>query len=381
MNNQQKTSFTVYNDLAEIKSLKPQYEALLSQSKSDGFFLSWEWIYTWCEFFSAKYQLYFIIGYNGAGETILFAPLKIRRERRILGVYFQTLEFIGWGESVTPEHLDIVIKDGIETVVLEKFVNFLSQIESINAIELKPFSPHSGNLRIIERLFKKNTGWTQKSKYSQSPYVKLPESWEEYFRQKSKNFKKKMREYERLCHRDLNFSLHICDNIDELKDFFSYLTQLHNSRWQGKSTSFFSENTRNFHFRLMERLIMKGRLNLLIAFDKDRPIAALYCYKYGRVFYYYQSGRDITYNKYRLGLVLINNAIRMAIEEKIEVFDFLTGCEQYKFRWAENVNTNYCLTFYKSTIAFFAHRFPYMLRSILKSIYKITLKPYLKSEV
>jgi len=53
------------------------------------------------------------------------------------------------------------------------------------------------------------------------------------------------------------------------------------------------------------------------------------------------------YEKYSVGLVLINKTIQHAISEGAEVFDFLTGSEAYKFRWADRVRVNYSLNYYR----------------------------------
>ena len=372
--NELEYSFAVYEDFTEIKPSIPEFESLLSKSKSNNIFLTWDWIYTWYEIFGARYQLHIITGRDKSGKLVLVAPFKIKKKHRLFDRSFNVVEFIGWGELVTPEHLDIIVQAGLENEVLWQFSEFLSRLDYIDEIVLKPFSPKSGNLMLMEAYLKQKNGWTIKSKYSKSPFVKLPDSWEMYISLKSKNFRKKMKEYERICYRDLDFSMRFCQNKSEIDTFFQYLTNLHNHRWKRKSQSFLSRKNREFHLNLMERFIEMDSLRLLIAFDQNKPIAAIYCYKYGKVYYYYQSGRDVGYNKYRLGLVLINNAIRYAIEEGAEEFDFLTGCEAYKFRWAENVHTNYSLTYYKGTLSFIMTRFLSAIRLFGKTLYYLIKK-------
>src|SRR4029077_15207662 len=51
-------------------------------------------------------------------------------------------------------------------------------------------------------------------------------------------------------------------------------------------------------------------------------------------YYFYQSGRDPERSRHRPGLVLMHAAIQQAIAEGVEVFDFLSGGEAYKYIWA-----------------------------------------------
>jgi len=69
--------------------------------------------------------------------------------------------------------------------------------------------------------------------------------------------------------------------------------------------------------------------------QEDKTLAGIYCFHYNKKYYYYQSGRDTEYSKYRLGVVLLNEVLKEAIREKAGEFDLLTGDEAYKYRWAQ----------------------------------------------
>jgi CelD/BcsL family acetyltransferase involved in cellulose biosynthesis len=85
------------------------------------------------------------------------------------------------------------------------------------------------------------------------------------------------------------------------------------------------------------RFLKQGWLRLIFLLDADRPIAVIYCFAYNKQYFFYQSGRDLRYEKFRVGFVLMNIAIQRAIKEKMDLFDFLTGEEDYKFRWADDI--------------------------------------------
>ena len=60
----------------------------------------------------------------------------------------------------------------------------------------------------------------------------------------------------------------------------------------------------------------------------------MYGFRYGPVFYFYQSGFDPTYSQYSVGLITMGLAIQHALAEGAAEYDLLHGDEAYKFQWA-----------------------------------------------
>ena len=142
----------------------------------------------------------------------------------------------------------------------------------------------------------------------------------------------------------------------------------------GRSMSFRSEKYLKFHTELASKLRQRDWLRLHFMEDGSRPIAALYCFKYKNKFYYYQSGRDPAYSRYRVGHVLLNEVIREAIDEGAEAFDFLSGGESYKYRWADAELKNLRIVWWKSSTKRLVGRLAgldgYLRRGILNSLRK-----------
>jgi CelD/BcsL family acetyltransferase involved in cellulose biosynthesis len=356
--------FEVISDISLMNEVKRKWNALLSISKSNCIFLSWEWIVTWCEVYGDRYELIILFAYDRQGELAAAAPLKIRQKRSWLYGQLSVLEFIGWGERVTPEYLDVIVRGGNEKEILPLLFDYLLANYTINAIELKPFNPESGNLEIIASHLRKVGGNVMKFRHSECPMVSLPSSWSVFMAAKSKNFRKKMKEFERVLKRDTAFSFQVLRRKDDLELFWRQFSALHQRRWGQDSKAFQSKSYLRFHKTVMERFFEEDWLRLLIVYDGSRPVAAIYCFFYNKTYFYYQSGRDTQYEKYRVGLVLINQAIQQAISEGVEVFDFLTGSETYKFRWADSVRVNYSFNYYPRKVDYLAAWLP---RALLRT--------------
>ena len=324
-----------------------EWNGLLSESSSNTIFLTWEWISCWWQVYGAKYQLALTLVYDDGGALVAAAPFKVRQLLRLPGLRtVKVLEFIGWGEKVTPEYLDIIVKRGREEEVLPQLIEHCMATSGAGWLDLRPVNADAESLKILRVCLAKKTGIVVVDGQSECPVAMLPDTWEDYLTQKSKNFKKKMKEFERVCRRDLDFNFRLCREQDDTKECFNALIKLHRRRWGKKSAAFRSRAYLDFHRHVVKIFMDKGWLRLFLIYDGKKPIGAIYCYFYGGHYYYYQSGRDVGYERYRLGLVLINKAIAHAISEGARVFDFLTGRERYKFRWADTVRTNLRLRYY-----------------------------------
>ena len=339
---------TIYDKAFPEQIDEKTWNGLLARSASKTIFLTWQWVRSWWEIYGPAYRLYLIAVHTGDGELVGLAPFKLRQKKRLFAARPLTvLEFIGWGERVTPEYLDIIIKTGLEADVLPLIIDNVRKNDMIDVFDLKPISGKTRNLSGIENL----TGGKGCSfivdDYSSCPVTRLPDSWPAYLSSKSKNFRKKMKEFERIAMRDLDFRVELCHDPDDVESSFNTLIALHKKRWGRQSKAFLSRRYIEFHKTVARKFLEKDGLRLFTIFDGDRAVASLYCLYYGDHYYYYQSGRDVGYSKYRLGLVVINKAIQHAISEGAAVFDFLTGEEKYKFRWADAIYRNKNLKYYK----------------------------------
>jgi CelD/BcsL family acetyltransferase involved in cellulose biosynthesis len=65
-----------------------------------------------------------------------------------------------------------------------------------------------------------------------------------------------------------------------------------------------------------------------------RAVASVYGLVHRGVFLYYQSGYDPEWRNRSVGLVLVGETFKDAIESGAVEYDFLRGTEPYKFDWA-----------------------------------------------
>jgi CelD/BcsL family acetyltransferase involved in cellulose biosynthesis len=313
----------------ELDELQSEWTGLLEHSASNCVFLSWDWVRAWWSVYGSADELY-VVEVRTADDTLVaLAPLKIAK--RLFGR--RVVEFLGQGAGVTPEYLDFIVREGWRSVALPALLRRVLADSAVSGFDLRTIPSDSPNLQILRHMLPE-FGPVTATEESRCPRINLPQTWEEFLASKSKNYRKKIKEYVRRCERDLQLGFRYTRTSLELAADLHALRRLHKARWGAKSRAFADADYVKFHDDFAQRLLEKDRLRLYLIEDGDRAIAALYCFQHGNTVYYYQSGRDPAYARYRLGLVVIHWAIRESIAEGFERFDLLTGIEEYKQRWA-----------------------------------------------
>jgi CelD/BcsL family acetyltransferase involved in cellulose biosynthesis len=90
---------------------------------------------------------------------------------------------------------------------------------------------------------------------------------------------------------------------------------------------------RSFHERLLAKGDTAGGTAILAAARDGEVVGILYGFLWQKTFAYYQIGWDPSYRQRSLGSVLVLEAIEACSGQGVEVFDFLRGADDYKYRF------------------------------------------------
>jgi CelD/BcsL family acetyltransferase involved in cellulose biosynthesis len=114
------------------------------------------------------------------------------------------------------------------------------------------------------------------------------------------------------------------------------LFALHHQRWSsdGGSDAIDSPAVEAFHRDAARRLAARGWARLYLLSVAGAPRAALYGFRHGDRFAFYQAGYDPEWRQRSVGTVLLGHVIARSFADGAREFDFLRGCESYKLKWA-----------------------------------------------
>jgi len=173
----------------------------------------------------------------------------------------------------------------------------------------------------------------------ESPYVSLPQSWDDYMRALGSSRRYTVRRSLRALDEwagDGGWSLRRASTDAELGEGKRVLHDLHGQRWAaaGRTGVFASARFARFHDEVMPRLLRGedgASIDLLWLVVRGEPVAAAYNVIYDDKVYFYQGGRRVDVPKgVSPGIAMHALAIRHAIECGRREYDFLAGASRYK---------------------------------------------------
>jgi CelD/BcsL family acetyltransferase involved in cellulose biosynthesis len=132
-----------------------------------------------------------------------------------------------------------------------------------------------------------------------------------------------------------------------LEEFF----RLHRLRWEsdGGSQGIKGAGVEAFHRDATQLLAEDGRLRLYSLKLGEQTLASVYGIVHDRKFIYFQSGYDPAWAAKSVGLVLVGETFRGAIEEGALEYDFLRGTERYKSDWTSQTRRTVALRVHPPT--------------------------------
>lgn len=322
-----------------FRELKEKWNQLLEQSSDSNIFLTWEWLFTWWEFYSSRYQLYILLVLDQKDNLLgvaplcstYFSPLKLR-----------TLKFLGT-EEVCSDHLNFIFKKGEEEKLIQIFLQYLeSNSTDWDLLDLTDLREDSLGLPSILNWAKEKNHPYSSELWTICPYAVLSSNWELFLQELSANARKDIRRQLRLFDESKDIRYSTVQNKNEVIPAMEKLFRLHTKRWtsSGEEGVFQRKRFNQFHQKISEIFFEKGWLLLSSLSNTHRNIAAHYDYRFSNKIYAYQSGFDPQWENFSAGTVSLALVIRQAISQGIKEFDFLRGDAPYKYKWTNKKRAN-----------------------------------------
>ncbi len=317
----------VVDSLEEMAGLGPAWDSLLGESRSDTIFLTWEWLYTWCECFLGAERQPFVLTVFDRGELVGVAPWCIRTRRR-WGMRVRRIEFLG-GPEAGSDYLDVFARRGQERDVARAIYDHLGRApRRWDSLTLRDIDADSLFLLHFLECIEAKGKFIEVETASYCPLVELPATRSEFLARLSPNRRQQYQRHLRTLQRHEGFAFEsIC--LEKALPVMRQLYQLHEARWSNTEEQF------RFLESLVARCAGKGWIEADLLSAEGKPIAALVHLRYGTTLSMYLMALDHTYDKrISLGNVIVGLSIERAIAEGLSTYDFLKGPEPYKFHWA-----------------------------------------------
>ncbi len=324
-------------DPRAFEELREEWNELLQDSASDGFFLTWEWMHSWWKHLGANRKL-FIIAIRAGARLVGLAPLAIRGASPLAVPPLRCVELLGSGIAGS-DYLDLIARRGWEKECAAAFASRLGDEGTLAVLNRLRTGSAFAQALVAELSAQ---GWRARESRSEvCPFVpRPPGGFAEYLASRGPEHRYAFRRKVQALHKRHQVSFEAVREEKDRAAALDTLIELHARRWSRKGTSeaFNSRAMLAFHHEVTALALARGWLRLFVLRADGVPVAALYGFRYGRTFYFYQSGFDPIWGKQSVGLVTMGLAIESAFDEGVDEFDLLHGDEAYKFHWASGVH-------------------------------------------
>ena len=299
------------------------WERLLHTGETDTVFLTWEWQRVWWEVFG-RGELLLVVAERD-GEVTALAPLYTDEGM----IYFvgsggsDYLDFIG--DTSDPDVLDALLETAREYVPGFLGFEFYMLLDS---------SRTGARLEAAaKRLGLDCCNFDDLA----APALNL-------FRQpdvaQAATKKKSLVRHENYFRREGTLVIqHACEAevvLPQLEEFFAQ----HIARWAATDSPslFLNPAWRTFYQRWTEAASKRGWLRFMRVEWNGQPIAFHFGFNYQGQFMWYKPSFEIAQARHSPGEVLLRQLLLAAIDEGAHVFDFGIGDEEFKYRFATEVN-------------------------------------------
>jgi CelD/BcsL family acetyltransferase involved in cellulose biosynthesis len=295
-------------------SIADEWAELAKRSRN--VFGTWDWLSLWWEHYGGNRRLRITACRGTDGELVALLPLYMYSQRRL-----RIARFLGHGPG---DELGPVCAPADRPLVARA----LSRLAREWGLHVLVAEHLPG-----DEAWRRGLGGSEIGREASPALLIETSSWEDFLAAKSRNFRQQSAKLERRLRRSYRFNVRVADDPDRLERDLDLLFELHGARWRDDESEFIRVD-QSFQRAFAVRAFERGWLRLRFLELDDRAVAASYLLRFGDVDAEYQRGRDPAFAKERVGLVIVGQAIRSAIEDGQSEYRFLRGGEEYKYRYA-----------------------------------------------
>jgi CelD/BcsL family acetyltransferase involved in cellulose biosynthesis len=320
----------------------------LMESSHAGVFNSWEWLYPWYTRIAADRVLHILQARDGDGQLLGLMPLCMDR-RSAMGLTLRRLAFLGDTE-VGSDYLDLVARRGYEEDVTRAFLQSLrDSADEWDVLDLLDMDAEARTVQVLQEVFGGGAFVVEINEGSVCPYETfVPGETSAEFLRRTRRYDNYVRR-KKWLQKQPGYRIEITSNPGEVATPLSEFMSLHASRWaeDGGSQGITGPEVEAFHRDATQFLAERGQLRLYTMMVGDRAVASVYGIIQGGTFIYYQSGRDPEWQSKSVGLVLVGETFKDAIDMGLREYDFLRGVETYKSDWVTKERRTVGMRVYK----------------------------------
>ncbi|MBT3239847.1 MAG: GNAT family N-acetyltransferase [Chloroflexi bacterium] len=314
----------------EWNEISEEWNELLEKSISDLPFLRSEYLAVWWQFCGGgewpNGELYIITGRDQADELVGAAPFFLTENKE------GKPALLLLGSVEISDFLDIIVQESDHKEFLSAILDHLTGEEAPEweIIDLYNLLEESPTLDVIEQQAKKHSLSFSSERLQPSPYIPLPNDFDEYLTSIEKKYR---HEFRRKLRNAAGFFIPVTwytveDEAvldDELDVFFELM------REEKEKRAFLTEEMTEQMKAIAHAFFKMGILRLSFIKVGNDYAGGYFNLVYKNRVWVYNSGMGAKFSNLSPGIVLTGYLLMDAIEKGFEVFDMMRGDEEYKY--------------------------------------------------
>ena len=336
---------SIIDSFDKWKTMSKLWNDLLSQSRSNTIFLSWEWLNTWVEHFLYDNRQLFVLAIYDGDNLIGLAPWYLNHTT-MCGLSVKRIEFLGTPECGS-DYLDVAARKRREKDVAQAIYRFLFKDipASWDTALLRDISSDSLFLLYFLERLERDGKHMELAPGSFCPFMALPRDTDSFLRELSQH---RRQQYSRAS-RELEKEGEVVQRAISSGEGLAPLSEFHTlyrQRWQK------SETEVRFMEAFVARYFDRGLCEINLLAINNKNYAATLQLRHDKTVSLYSVVADRSFtNKISIGNYLVGQCMENAIRGGYSIYDFLKGSEEYKFYWANGGRRSLHLIFHRNRLA------------------------------
>ena len=335
------------NEAADLHGYENDWNRLLSVTPGGNFFQSLDWLQVYWRHFQADQKLRVLIVHDGDEVTGIVPLCERTMETRFGDCRILTYPFDDWGSFYGP-----VSADPKATLVTAlKFIQQPLPFREWDLLDLRYVDTDGFDGGVTEKALDTANLHYIKHQWSQTAYVDLNQSWDDYLAGRTGKARQTyLRAERRIAEegkvelvryrpRGVDFG-----ESDPRWDLYEVCEEIARKSWQGDSTTgttLSHENVAQYFRDTHESAARFGALDLNILYVAGQPAAFNYNYIYQGLVYSLRMGFDPSISNKGLGRLLMGRMLRNSMERGDLICDIGPGSLDAKKYWYTSVENSY----------------------------------------
>ena len=311
--------------LEEFESLQNQWDELFKACSKQTVFLTWEWLTAWWNHWQPGKELWLITAWY-EDKLVGVAPL-MKTVVRKYGLKYQLIHSLGAPNTDESDFFAL----GNDMQILGAFCDYLqSQRGQWDALELNEFHLENPTAKFVEEYFAER-GYVIRAKPNTHYHIPIEETWDGYWKKLSKNLRHNIERRLRRVQENHQLGLQVIEGRDMIWDTFEEIFAVNTKG--NYPEKYKSEQERNFHRELMERMRARNWIRIAILRFDEHATAYDYGFAVNGKFEDWRTGFDLNYADWGGGTLMLYFELKYLFTEKYQDLDFLRGEYSYKDKW------------------------------------------------